>query len=164
MRRIHRPRPHATRVLGLAIGLALLAAACGDASNVDETVRDDLGTVQEGGDVGVFRIRVGDCLDAEVQEEQQSVPVVPCEEPHRSEVYASFDLDEGPYPGPLTVEEQSGDGCLARFEPTFGEPYETSPYFISILFPSEDGWKEIDDREVLCLAYGTELLTGSIVP
>lgn len=153
-----------TRVLVAVLALALLGAACTNDAEADETTRDDTGEVQEGGDVGVFRIRVGDCLNAQIAEQQSSVPVVPCDEPHESEVYATFDLVGDDYPGILTVEQQSGDGCLERFEPTFGESYETSPYYISFLYPNEESWDVVDDREVICVAYGDALLTGSIVP
>ena len=53
---------------------------------------------------------------------------------------------------------------LFRSEPTFREAYEISPYFIAYLYPTEDSWNNEGDREVLCLASGPELLTGSIVP
>lgn len=115
-------------------------------------------------DTGVFDIELGDCILADVAAEQSSVPTVPCDQPHASEVYSAFLVDDGEYPGIENVDVWAGEGCLARFEPTFRESYDISPYFIEFLYPTEDSWNDQNDREVLCLASGLDLLTGSIVP
>ena len=65
--------------------VAVLAAACDNGSQSDETTRNESGQVQEGGDVGVFRLQVGDCLNEDIVTEQSSIPVVPCDEPHDSQ-------------------------------------------------------------------------------
>jgi hypothetical protein len=47
----------ATSAIGLVVG------GCGDSrSATDETTRDDAGVVIEGGRIGVFQLRIGDCV------------------------------------------------------------------------------------------------------
>ena len=41
-------------------------------------MRDESGAVVEAGEVGSLRLKVGDCLGAEVIGEVELVPVVPC--------------------------------------------------------------------------------------
>ena len=55
-------------------------------------------------------------------------------------------------------------GCLERFEKYVGATYEESELAITHLVPSEASWTQINDREVVCVAYHMELekLTGSV--
>ena len=155
--------PRVMRIAAATLAVLLVAVACDNGSQSDDTTRDDSGAVQEGGDVGVFRLQVGDCLNDDIVTEQSSIPVVPCDEPHDSQIYAAFDLSGSEFPGTLTVESESQDGCLERFEEIFG-PYEASPYFFGYLYPTEDSWNEINDREVLCVASTGETMTEDILP
>jgi len=133
-------------------------------STAAPTTSTSTSTTVAASNTNVFEIVEGDCLNEELIDEQSSVPTVPCDQAHDSEVYTAFILDDGQYPGLDDVDVWAGEGCLARFEPAFREAYAISPYFISYLYPTEDSWNNEDDREVLCLASGTEPLTGSIVP
>jgi len=165
------------KLASLLLALAVIAAACGGASDVDENANSAVSTTADSAtttsassttvaasNTSVFSIEQGDCLIEAVTDEQSSVPIVPCDQPHDSEVYTAFAMDEGDYPGAEAISEIAGEGCLARFEPIFREAYEISPYFVSFLFPTEVSWNDEDDREVLCLANGPELLVGSILP
>jgi Septum formation len=135
---------------GLA-GLGLVGAGYLGTAGQDETVRDEAGQVVEGGELGAFRIRLGDCIDVGDATDIESVQGIPCDQPHEAEVYHAFNLPGSEWPGDAAVDEVAADGCYASFEPFVGEPYETSRYDFRTITPSEASWDEFDDREVLCL-------------
>ena len=136
--------------LAVATVSALALVSCGASVDQDETTRDDDGEVVEGGEVGAFRLKVGDCLAAEAVGEVESVPVVPCSEPHDSELFHSFMMPDGAYPGDAAVVEQAEMGCVGAFDAFIGLAYADSAWDITYVFPSEATWNGIGDREVLC--------------
>ena len=154
--------------IGVACLLGALAlAACGGAE------RDDSGAIVEGGDVGVFSLRVGDCFDdppgvllPDVTEVDE-VDAIPCAESHDNEVYAIGDhpaADDVPYPGDEAIQTFGLGYCLSEFERYVGRAYETSRLDLSFIFPLEDGWERDDDRELVCFLYDLNFakLTGSM--
>ena len=105
----------------------------------------------------VFSLEVGACFDDPDSLEQVSeVPVVDCAEPHDNEVYATFDLPDGDFPGIEQVQTAASDGCLGdRFESYVGTPYPESAIFASALWPTEQSWSA-GDREVVCFLFEPE--------
>ena len=88
---------------------------------------------------------------------------VPCFDPHDAEVYAIFDIEGSAYPGDNAIGSATDLGCYKRFQGFVGHAYETSVLDIYSLHPLEDGWVELDDREVVCsvVNYDGSKLTGS---
>jgi hypothetical protein len=141
------------RVLGttlVAVGLA--AAGCGNEVQQD-TTRDTSGEITESGEIGAFKIQLGDCLTGSVSGQVESVEGIPCDQPHQNEVYHAFDIAEGDgaFPGDDLVQQQADEGCLAAFQGFVGLDFPSSVYEISTLVPTEQSWGSLDDREVLCL-------------
>lgn len=109
-------------------------------------------------DVEAFDLQIGFCFnstDGEAEDagsgsEVERVTVVPCNQPHDFEIFHTFELDDGPYPGPEELENLWIQGCLARFEDFVGSSFDESMLDISAIFPTERSWDELDDREVLC--------------
>ena len=114
-----------------------------------------------------FTMEVGDCFnDTEMGvNEVTEVPAVPCSIPHDNEVYALFDLAAGPFPGDAQVDAIAGQGCYERFEDAIGRSYDESEIAFISMYPTEDSWAGIGDREVVCIAYHMEYekLTGSVL-
>ena len=127
--------------------------------------RNEAGEVTAAGSVGAFEVRVGDCFNDEAFESSEisEIPAVPCSEPHDNEVYAAFDLT-GDWPGAEKVAENANEGCLDRFPAAIGKGYEDSVLDYTTIEPTEESWKQVDDREVLCVAYHMEYekLTGTV--
>ena len=128
--------------------------------------RDDTGAIVAEGSVDAFNMRVGDCFDdgsAFDDNEVNSVPGVPCAQPHDNEVYALFDVTETSFPGDA-IAEIAHEGCLARFEGFVGKDYESSSLDIATLYPSRESWQQQNDREVVCVVYdlAANKLTGSV--
>ena len=136
---------------GVVAGLGLVGAGYAGLAGQDETTRTDSGEIVEGGDLGAFRIRLGDCFQETSGREIEAVAAVPCSDLHRFEVYAAFNLGGDDYPGSTLVEQRAGDGCHSRFASFVGLDYEHSKYDIGVMTPTVESWRQLDDREVLCL-------------
>ena len=128
--------------------------------------RNDAGEITAAGSVGAFEVQVGDCFDDEAFEatEITEVPGVPCSEPHDNEVYAAFNLAGDKWPGDDKVDELSEQGCLERFPSAIGKSYEQSTLAYTSIQPTKGSWEQVDDREVLCIAFHMdyEKLTGTV--
>ena len=157
-----------TRAIAVAAvtvaGLAL--SGCSLFSQItNDTPRDDDGTVVEGNDdADVFSIRVGDCLnDAGTSGTVTTAPIVPCDEPHDSEAYASFQLEDGDFPGDEAISVEADGLCYTAFEDFAGIAWEDSIYDYSYYLPTEDSWNSRGDREVLCTIFdGGGQVTGTL--
>jgi hypothetical protein len=140
-----------------AVVLCALAVACSSG-----TERDDEGNVTDAGDVGAFDLRPGDCFndtDNEA-EEFESLRVVPCDDPHDNEIYASFDYpaDDGePFPGIEAIYEFGEPECFDAFEAFVGSGYDESEFDFDLIYPIQEGWDEFDDRTILCYLWQFEL-------
>ena len=126
--------------------------------------RADTGEIVAGGDVSAFEFRPGDCVNGLVDKQESSqLPAVPCAEPHEGEVFATFDLPGGDYPGLAKVNADAEAGCLARFAEYAGPAAEAD---VSInlfhLSPTEGSWAQ-DDNVITCVAFvPRQTRTGSI--
>ncbi|GCE77220.1 septum formation family protein [Cellulomonas biazotea] len=165
-----RPSTTARRAAALAVpGLLVLAlTGCGALDSPAEAPRESPGgEVTEAADADVFTVEVGDCLNGSAVGEEgaltESLPVVPCSEPHDGEVYAETELPAGEFPGADALQAQGDEFCAAQFETFVGIPYDDSVYYQWSLTPTEEGWAALDDRVVQCvLDTDGELVTGSL--
>lgn len=146
-------------------GLALSGCSLLNQLNGGETpTRDDSGEVIDGNDTtDVFTLQVGDCLnDATASETVETIPTVPCAEPHDSEIYASIMIDGDTFPGSDAVTAEADAACLEAFSGFAGVEYVDSKFFYSYYFPTESSWAE-GDREILCTIYDeVGQITGSL--
>ncbi|NTW41227.1 MAG: hypothetical protein HGA44_15370 [Cellulomonadaceae bacterium] len=150
------PSLHTTvRAVAVAGVVAATLAGCGAIQDAvsDEPRRDATsGEIEAADEVTAFALRVGDCLDSTaLDEEIETVPVIPCDEPHDAEVYARYEFDEGAYPGEDSVAQTAEKFCYNEFSGFVGATYEDSALDFFPMFPVQDGWEQIDDREVLCM-------------
>jgi len=148
-------------VAGLALSGCSLINQFTEGGNA---TRDDSGEVVESNDsTDVFTLRVGDCLnDSTATETVETVPTVPCPEPHDSEIYASIIIEGDTFPGAEDVLAEADAACLDAFSGFAGVEYADSKYFYSYYFPTESSW-EGGDREILCTIYDEAgPVTGSL--
>lgn len=105
-------------------------------------------------DTDVFAIYVGDCVNEHDEGEFSEAPTISCSEPHDFEVYHAEDIQQtGLYPGSDEVTESATEICYDAFSGFVGTSYEDSVLDVTFWFPTEEGWNEGGDREVLCLIY-----------
>lgn len=116
------------------------------------------------GGTDVFKLAVGDCLEStELETTLETVPVIECSEPHESEVYAAFQLDDGTFPGTEAITAEAEGLCLGAFEDFVGLPYDDSELYATTMTPTEDSWDRLKDREVLCIVVDSDAdVTGTM--
>lgn len=129
------------------VALLFVLAACGS----DEPSRNAEGAFETAGDVRADRARVGDCFDDQSDAAVETLPVVPCAEPHDNEIYEVFDLPGDSWPGQEEVERMAAEGCLGPFADYVGTSLAESSLEAFPITPSEQSWAENDDRQVLCV-------------
>jgi hypothetical protein len=126
--------------------------------------RDDTGAIVSAGNVDAFEIAVGDCFDdPTATDEIDSLPAVPCGEPHDNEVYAAFDVSLPAYPDDDVMFDHAIRACIGRFAGFVGRDYESSVLDIYTMYPTAESWQH-DDREIVCAVYDLagEKLVGSV--
>jgi hypothetical protein len=132
-------------------------------SDSSKPSRDPSGVVTESSDSDVFAIKVGDCLNsAALSGEVSEVPVVPCDQPHDSEVYDSKTLDAASWPGDDAISTEADAFCTPSFEAFVGMSFDESSLDLAPLTPTEESWKQ-GDHEILCvISDSAGGLTGSL--
>ncbi|WP_165956248.1 DUF4190 domain-containing protein [Streptomyces hainanensis] len=129
-----------------------------------------------GTEISVFELTAGDCFSTDVERDESDedatsfVTLLACEDPHGSEVFAAFDVDEyddfgAEYPGEEAVFRVADEGCMDVLPSYVLDVWEI-PLEVtwSYYYPEERGWG-YGDREVLCFfgrTDGAELTGGSL--
>ena len=115
--------------------------------------RDESGSIVGEGQIDVFAMRAGDCFN-DPQELIDSETGV---------VYAVFDVSFNTFPGDGPMFDVATDECLKRFEDFVRRSYDESILDIFPIYPNDDSWSRLNDREVVCAVYHIdgEKLTGS---
>jgi Domain of unknown function (DUF4190)/Septum formation len=122
--------------------------------------RSDDGTITSAGRVFLGDLRPGDCLDRMNQSGVvRIVHAVPCDDQHVAEVFNTFTLADGPFPGQDLVDQQARSGCTAAFQ---GYPAGPTDGFRVVFFrPLRSNWA--GGRRVVCLAVALQgTTTGSL--
>jgi hypothetical protein len=137
----------------LVVVVAVLAAT--------DAERDDSGRVTDGGRASVLDLRVGDCIvEDPAKGEIFSVELIECSEPHRTEVYAIFDL-EGEFTTQDDVKVNADAGCYERFKAYIGIGVSKTSLNVMDLVPLDAaGFRT--DPSVTCLVTAAEPVTGSL--
>ena len=115
------------------------------------------------GEVTFDDVRLGDCT-AEIPEGVTlTVRVLPCNQPHEGEVYATFELSGDDYPGATEIERFALGGCQREAVAAL-PPDDETLYDLVYLAPSEQTWKR-GDRTVSCVLSDPtgQPLVGSVV-
>ncbi|SDS76237.1 septum formation family protein [Jiangella sp. DSM 45060] len=132
-----------------AVAAVLLLAGCSD--DGDEPKRDASGNVTESAGADVFDVQVGDCLgDFGDSEQVTDVSVVPCDQEHAQEIYATAEIADGELPSDDDLRAQAEETCTAEFETYVGLPYAESALDFTWLQPTAESWDQ-GDRELVCL-------------
>ncbi|MHB1137866.1 MAG: septum formation family protein [Microthrixaceae bacterium] len=113
-------------------------------------------------------LQVGQCLRADAGVEGRRVdepPTVPCDEPHRYEVYARADLEppDDAWPGEELLDANARRLCGLAIPDATGEPIRALPPGVTMLYiaPTESSWRD-GDREVECLFRHEESTTATL--
>ena len=140
------------RLAPFVLSALLLAgtAACGQ-----DAERDGSGAVTAADEVSVEKLRVGDCLETPADGVVVDLKAIPCSEPHDGEVYHSFELPDGDFPGETQVQQLGETGCVEQFTAFVGTSFEESELGLLPLTPVAEGWEQ-GDQGVLCIVQDEE--------
>jgi len=146
----------------MVLAAALLTAACGD----DGPARDPEGNITDTGAASVFSFRTGDCFDDPASDaaEVEELSAVPCSQPHDNEIYHTFDMPDGEFPGAEAIFDVAYEECLGDvFTGYVGITFEESELDVFPVTPTETSWGA-GDRTVYCAVFNLDLskITGSV--
>lgn len=148
-------------VLSIIVGIALfLLFALGAASSSAGSPLDPFLPPAEN---DTFALPVGTCLDELATTYITSDNVLDCAQPHNFEIFSSFLVDDGAFPGESVFEEQAYEKCDAAFAAFVGIPYADSTLDYTYLSPTKETWAQ-GDREILCMIFDSSVAqtTGSL--
>ena len=139
-----------------AAAAVLLLASCSLLES--DAPRDDSGQVTEATTISVFKLQTGDCFDRASMGtgEVNTVKVIPCDEPHDSEIFAEKTLTGATYPGSEAVQEEADEFCYGEFEPFVGIAYDDSLHYFYSLTPTQGSWDQDNDRLLQCIIISNE--------
>ncbi|MFB2556712.1 septum formation family protein [Herbiconiux liangxiaofengii] len=164
---VHFPVLDPTRLLATTamVAASLVLGGCSMLTpSLPPTTDSTSGAEIEQQSADVFRLAVGQCLnDGDASGEVSDVPSVDCSTEHDSEVYFTFDLPEGDFPGSAAVNDAAEAGCLPPFEAYVGIDYDSSSFVYTAYTPTQESWGS-GDRQVVCIVYNADesKLTGSV--
>jgi hypothetical protein len=137
--------------------------------SIDNTTRNEQGSIIEAGELGAFVTQVGDCFFEIPQNAQgvSTVPGVPCVEAHHWQVVhkENIYLDEYSQASVSALAEQVCDRALEELIATlsYDKQLEYQNARTPGLLPTEESWAK-DDRMVDCLVGSeSELYYSSIL-
>ncbi|MGW1023163.1 DUF4190 domain-containing protein [Streptomyces sp. NPDC002577] len=151
-----------------SLGVVLLAVflVTGAASEFADGFRDAAREAGENG--GAFSVDKGQCFDSQgdsLEGVAYDVDKVPCAGEHDAEVFASFRMTGGTYPGDSRITEVADEKCYALEESyvmdTWAMPDDVDVYYFT---PTRQSWR-LGDREITCFFGSTDeggTLKGSL--
>jgi Septum formation len=146
-------------VAGIILGiLALVGAAVGVLAVITHGFRPK--TVITYRPAAVFRLRPGECINSAGN--GLNVTVLSCATPHDAEVFATFSLPEGPWPGASAVQQDAGNGCDSRLGGYLNPQLATAALGQEYVYPDQAAW-QAGERTVVCEVRSVSgQLTGSV--
>ncbi|WP_404816489.1 septum formation family protein [Streptomyces thermolineatus] len=168
-----RGKGQAVAAVAISSAVVLLATVGLTVAALSEPERGEDGRVDEATSASVFDIRKGDCFngraagridDADGRQSELRVGIVPCDEPHDGEAYATFDIEgHSSFPGMEEVQKIADDRCMKLVS---GYMMDTWSYAddvdVAYYHPESTSWAR-GDREVLCfLSSSGDRLEGSL--
>ena len=146
-------------VAGIILGiLALVGAAVGVLAVITHGFRPK--TVITYRPAAVFGLRPGECINSVGN--GLNVTVLSCATPHDAEVFATFSLPEGPWPGASAVQQGAGNGCVSRLGGYLNPQLATAALSQEYVYPNQAAW-QAGERTVVCEVRSVSgQLTGSV--
>jgi len=146
-------------VAGIIVGIiALVGVAAGVLAVVTHGFRPK--TVITYRPAAVFGLRPGECVN--VGANGLSATVLSCAVPHDAEVFATFTLPAGAWPGAAAVRQDAGNGCGSRLSSYLNPQLATADLTQQYVYPDRTAW-QAGERTVVCeVSAVSGPLTGSV--
>jgi hypothetical protein len=108
------------------------------------------------GDVFADQLVVGHCVEQDLGfllTDSPQFTVVDCAQPHRAEVFHTFEVLDGPYPDQATWDQLIDDRCFgSAFSDYVGTGWDYSQVYGTSFWPAEVSW-DAGDRTVTCFLH-----------
>jgi hypothetical protein len=146
-------------VAGIILGIiALVGVAVGVLAVITHGFRPK--TVITYRPAAVFGLRPGECINSAGN--SLNVTRLSCATPHDAEVFATFSLPEGAWPGASGVQLDAGNGCVNRFSSYLNPQLATADLTQEYVYPNRAAW-QAGERTVVCEVRAVSgQLTGSV--
>ena len=146
-------------VAGIILGiLALVGAAVGVLAVITHGFRPK--TVITYRTAAVFGLRPGECINSAGN--GLDVTVRSCVTPHDAEVFATFSLPPGTWPGASAVQQDAGNGCASRLSGYLNPQLAAADLTQEYVYPNQAAW-QAGERTVICeVSAASGQLTGSV--
>lgn len=151
------------RLVAFVVVFAALATGC---SGSDVGREEGVPGVTKAGNLSVFKLLPGDCLGDldKLTDQLEAVPVEPCTDVHRIEVYYVPVHPAETYPGEAELVTYADGICLAEFGSYTGVDYFSvgNSLYFSYLYPTFASWNESEDRSIVCVVGSSADLNDSV--
>jgi len=108
----------------------------------------------------VFKLHPGECVNSGPN--GLAVTVLACGTPHDAEVFATFTLPASSWPGNTVVQQNAGNGCVARLGSYLKPALASAGLAQEYVYPNQAAW-QAGERTVVCeVSSPTGKLTGSV--
>jgi hypothetical protein len=146
-------------VAGIILGiLALVGAAVGVLAVITHGFRPK--TVITYRPAAAFGLRPGECINSTGN--GLNITVRSCATPHDAEVFATFRLPAGAWPGASAVQQEAGNGCASRLSSYLNPQLATAALTQEYIYPNQAAW-QAGERTVVCeVSSVSGQLTGSV--
>jgi hypothetical protein len=146
-------------VAGIILGIiALVGVAVGVLAVITHGFRPK--TVITYRPAAVFGLRPGECINSAGN--SLNVTRLSCATPHDAEVFATFSLPKGAWPGASAVQLDAGNGCVNRFSSYLNPQLATADLTQEYVYPNRAAW-QAGERTVVCEVRAVSgQLTGSV--
>jgi hypothetical protein len=146
-------------VAGVIFGIiALVGVAVGVLAVVTHGFRPK--TVITYRPAAVFGLRPGECVNTRAN--SLSATVLSCAAPHDAEVFATFILPAGAWPGTAAVQQDASSGCAIRLSGYLNPQLATADLTQEYVYPNRAAW-QAGERTVVCeVSAVSGQLTGSV--
>ncbi len=146
-------------VAGIILGiLVLVGAAVGVLAVLTHGFRPK--TVITYRPAAVFGLRPGECINS--ARNGLNVTVLSCATPHDAEVFATFSLPQGSWPGASAVQQDAGNGCASRLGGYLNPQLASAALSQEYVYQNHAAW-QAGERTVVCeVSAVSGQLTGSV--
>jgi hypothetical protein len=146
-------------VAGIILGvIALVGVAVGVLAVITHGFRPK--TVITYRPAAVFGLRPGECVNSAGN--GLNVTILSCATQHDAEVFATFSLPAGAWPGASAVQQDAGNGCVNRFGSYLNPQLATAALTQEYVYPNQAAW-QAGERTVVCEVRAVSgQLTGSV--
>jgi Septum formation len=146
-------------VAGIILGIiALVGVAVGVLAVITHGFRPK--TVITYRPAAVFGLRPGECVNSAGN--GLNVTRLSCATPHDAEVFATFSLPEGAWPGASAVQQDAGNGCVNRFNSYLNPQLATADLTQEYVYPNRAAWQAGEHIVVCEVRAVSGQLTGSV--